>query len=249
MLAVHTFVKLTWVDLKLYLRSWIASFFTMAFPVLMLFLFGAMYGNDPSPIFGGYGSMDVAVPGYIASLVIGSNAFMTLPLELASRRQQGVLRRMRATPLVPSAVLVSQLIVNLLMSLVGATLLVFAGILAFHIQTPVKLLSVLPGFLISCVSLFSVGLLIAALAPNINTARAACFLIFYPMMFLSGGTIPLQFLPETIQRASRFLPLTYAVDLLKGIWLNNTWDLTALLVLSGILVISLTLASLFFRWE
>jgi ABC-2 type transport system permease protein len=249
MLTIQTLTKLTWVDLKLNLRSWIASFFTLVFPLLMLFLFGAMYGNKPSPLFNGFGSMDVTVPGYIAALVIGANGFMTLPLELASRRQQGVLRRMRATPLHPGAVILSQLLVNLLMTTLGAVLLVIAGVLVFNIHTPDQFMPVLLGFILSCSSIFSIGLLIASLVPNINTARAVCFILFYPMMFLSGGTLPLQFLPETIQKISAFIPLTYAVNLLKGLWLNTSWDMNAVFVLSGILLVSLSLSIWLFRWE
>jgi ABC-2 type transport system permease protein len=249
MLTMQTLTKLTWVDLKLYLRSWIASFFTLVFPLLMLFLFGAMYGNEPSPLFGGFGSMDITVPGYIAALIIGANGFMSLPLELAARRQQGVLRRMRATPLHPGVVISSQLLVNLLMSFGGAVLLVIAGVLVYHIHTPAQILPIILGFLISCASLFSIGLLIASLVPNINAARAVCFILFYPMMFLSGGTMPIQFLPETIQKASAFIPLSYAVRLLKGLWLNNTWDMTAVWVLCAILLVCLVLSIWLFRWE
>ena len=93
------FAMLTWIDLKLSLRNVIATFFTLAFPVLMILLFGAMYGNAPEANYRGFGAMDAAVPGYAATLVIGSAAFMGLPIELASRRQSGVLRRLRASPL------------------------------------------------------------------------------------------------------------------------------------------------------
>ena len=61
-----------------------------------------MYGNQPAAIFGGHGSVDVTMPGYIAALVIGTTGFMSLPMELAAHRQLGVLRRLRATPLPPA---------------------------------------------------------------------------------------------------------------------------------------------------
>jgi ABC-2 type transport system permease protein len=71
--------KLTLIDIKLYLRNFVSLFFTLVFPLLMLFLFGSMYGNEPSPFFGGHGSMDVTIPGYIATIIIGTTAFMSLP--------------------------------------------------------------------------------------------------------------------------------------------------------------------------
>ena len=98
---MKSLLKLTFIDLKLYLRNYIASFFTLVFPLLMLVLFGSIYGNQPLPMFGGHGTVDITVPGYIATLVIGTTAFLSLPVDLALQRQLGVLRRMRATPLRP----------------------------------------------------------------------------------------------------------------------------------------------------
>ncbi|HEX7432821.1 MAG TPA: hypothetical protein VF326_04140, partial [Anaerolineaceae bacterium] len=62
------------------MRDFISAFFVLAFPLMMLIMFGAMYGNDPSPLFNGKGTMDVTVPGYIVSLVIGTTGFLSLPI-------------------------------------------------------------------------------------------------------------------------------------------------------------------------
>ncbi len=60
---MQAFVKMVWIDLKLFSRNWVAAFFTLAFPVLNMFLFGTMYGNQPAAYFGGHGSVDVMIPG------------------------------------------------------------------------------------------------------------------------------------------------------------------------------------------
>jgi len=75
--------------------------------------------------------------------------------------------------------------------------------------------------------------------------------IFYPMMFLSGATIPLELMPETIQRVADFLPLTYVTRLLRGLWFGDGWGehLLETAVLGGILAVSTFLASRFFRWD
>ncbi len=245
------FFKLTFVDLKLTLRNWMASFFTLAFPLLMLFLFGTMYGNKPSPAFGGHGSMDVTLPGYIASIIIATTGLMSLPMELVARRQQGVLRHLRATPLPAGFILGSQLLVNLIMSTLGAVLLVGGAILAYNVYLPApgSWLAVLAAFLLGCVSISALGFLIASLARSINTARAVSMLIFYPMMFLSGGTLPLQFLPKAVQDFSEFLPVTQVVKLLQGTWFNNGWNWTAALVLAGVLAAGALVSARLFRWE
>lgn len=95
--------SMTKTELKLYLRDPMAVFFTLLFPLMMLFLFGSIFGNESDPDLGGRGSVDVSVPGYIA-ITIATNAIMGLPINLATYRAGGVLRRFRATPLAPSVV-------------------------------------------------------------------------------------------------------------------------------------------------
>ena len=145
---MDSLMKLTYIDMKLYFRNTVAIFFTLVFPLLMLALFGGIYGNQPTDLFGGYGSVDITVPGYIATLVIGTAAFMSLPMDLSTQRQLGVLRRMRATPLHPGIVLASKLISNLLISLIGMALLIIAGRVLFQAHLPVNWPTVLLGILL-----------------------------------------------------------------------------------------------------
>jgi len=246
---MQSLIKLTYVDLKLYLRNTIATFFTLAFPLLMLAIFGSVYGNTPSAFFDGHGSVDVTIPGYIATLIIGTTAFLSLPMDLAVQRQLGVLRRMRATPLQPGKVLVSKLITNLLVSLLGMALLVTAGALAFKAALPANWLVLFLGIVLSSMSLYALGFALASLVRTANAVRAVSFILFYPMMFFSGGTLPSQLLPKAIQDVARFLPMTYAVNLLHNLWFGKGWDLTAVLVLSGFMVAGALISIRFFRWE
>ena len=129
---MNAMISLAWVDLKLALRNVIATFFTFVFPVLMVLLFGAMYGNAPSSA-GLPGAMDRAVPGYVVALVIGSAAFMGLPIELVSRRQSGVLRRFRLTPVPAWTPLVSLVVVNVVVC-IAATVLALTIVAAINKQ-------------------------------------------------------------------------------------------------------------------
>ena len=60
------FGKFTWIELKLFLREPVGCFFTLLFPPLLLLLFGSIYGNEPTPMFGGRGTVDVSLPAYNA---------------------------------------------------------------------------------------------------------------------------------------------------------------------------------------
>ena len=246
---MNAFLKLTLIDLKLYLRNYVATFFTFVFPLLMLVLFGGVYGNKPEAVFGGYGSMDFTLPGYIATLIIGTTAFMSLPMDLAFQRQLGVLRRMRATPLHPAMVLGSKLITNLLVAVVGMAIMVFSGVAIYQTYVPKDWLPVFLGILLSCLCLFALGFALASLVRSANAVRAVSFVIFYPMMFFSGGTIPGQFLPVTVQNVARVMPMTYTVNLVRDLWFGKGWDLTTVAVLVGFTIAGILVSVRFFRWE
>ena len=118
--------ELTWINLKLYIREPIGTFFTLAFPPLLIVLFGAIYGNDPSPMFGGHGSMDVSMSGYTA-IILSTVGFMNIPITIGNYRELGVLRRYQASALRPRVFITADVIANMLMLLLGLMLLVSTG--------------------------------------------------------------------------------------------------------------------------
>jgi ABC-2 type transport system permease protein len=242
--------RLTAMDLRLYLREPIATFFTLAFPPLLVVLFGTIYGNDPTPMFGGRGSMDVSLPAYTA-LILGTVAFLSIPIKIGSNRETGVLRRYRSAGLPQRVYVLADVITNLVMTVLGMVLLVAVGSLLYHVRFEGNPLLVLAGVLFSAVSMFSIGYVIASVAPNARTAQLIGMVVFYPMMFLSGAGIPMEVMPESVRRISEFLPLTYAVRLLKGLWFGVAW--TSLLletgVLAGTALVCALVATRFFRWE
>ena len=244
------FGKLTLVNLKLYLREPIATFFTLAFPPLLVVLFGAMYGNDPSPMFGGYGSMDVSMPAYTA-MILGTVGFLGVPITISGYRESGVLRRFQATPMRPLTYILADIVANLVTTLLGMMGLVIIGWLLYRVQFEGQVMAVILAVVFCGLAMFSIGYLIAGLAPGARTAQVIGMVVFYPMMFLSGASIPLEVMPETIQRIADFLPLTYVVRLLRGLWFGDAWGehLIETAVLAGVLLVCTALAARFFRWE
>jgi ABC-2 type transport system permease protein len=237
---------------KLYLREPVAFFFSMAYPALLLLLFGFIYGNDPDPDFWGrnYGTVDASVPAY-AGIIIGTVALMGIPIDTASSRENGVLRRYRATPLRPAVYLIASVLVYLTIALLGMLVLILVGELVFGLRFDGSWLNVLAAFLLSALAFYAFGYLVANLANTARIAQVIGMVIFFPMMFLSGAGMPIQLLPEGLQRVSEFLPLTYVVRLIQGLWFNDAWSTLWLpvLVLVGILIIGTFLAAKFFRWE
>lgn len=241
--------KMTWVELKLFLREPAAMFFTLAFPVMVLLLFSALFGNEPVQGSPGLRSVDVMAPAY-TGMVIGTTALLGLPIILTGYRQQGILRRLRATTLHPATILASHVLVNLLMTILGITLLIATAFFVYDLRIPEAPLSVTLAFIIATLSFFALGFVLAGLVASARTAQILGQVIFFPMFFLSGAAgIPREMFPDTLRRVSDFLPLTYVVNLIQDLWIKGSWNLTALAVLLVLLVVSVAISARTFRWE
>ena len=247
---MKSLLKMSWMEAKLFFREPIGAFFTLVFPLMMLFLFGSIYGNTPTPMFNGLGTIDISVPAYTA-MIIATTGLMGLTITMSTYREKGILRRLQTTPISPFVVLAAQVIVLFLMTLFGMALLIIAGKLVYHIQFQGNALSVLGGFMLSSLSFFAIGFVLAGLMPTARTAQVVGMVLLYPMLFLSGAGFPRELLPAAIKKVSTFLPLTYVVNLLRGLWIGEAWSLhtTNVLVLLAILVVGIGVSIKTFRWE
>ncbi len=242
--------KLTWIEMKLFMREPAAAFFTLIFPLMVLLIFGSIYGNEPTLFFGGYGSVDVSVPAY-AGMIIGSSGLIGLTIIMSMYRERGILRRLNATPVRPQIVLGANVIVSFLMTALGMSLLIVVGKLIFGLRFAGNLLSVTVGFTLSSLSFFALGFVLAGLIPTARTAQVVGMVLFYPMLFLSGAAVPLEVLPEKVRQYTSFLPLTQVVKLLRGLWIGESWSQhwTEAGVLAAMLVIGVVVSAKTFRWD
>ena len=104
---------------------------------------------------------------------------------------------------------------------------------------------------LSTVSFLALGFILAGIVPTTRTALSTVMVLFYPMIFLSGATIPREELPESIRRISQVLPLTHVVNLLRGTWIGDPWSrhLVDVAVLAGMIVLGVAITAKTFRWE
>jgi ABC-2 type transport system permease protein len=242
--------NLALVEAKLFMREPMGAFFTLAFPLVMLLCFGTIYGNKPGSAGPGRGAMDVSVPCYIA-MVISMTGIFLLPIRMAQYREQGILRRFRVTTVRPQTVLVAQVIVLFAMTLAGTALLIVVGKGLFHLRFWGSVLSITAAFALGTLSFFAFGFMIAGVAGTTRTAQVMAMVLFYPMVFLSGATIPRDQLPEAIRHYGQALPLTHVVTLLQGTWFGQAWGkhLVEVGVLGGLLLLGVVVSAITFRWE
>lgn len=245
---MRVFWKMTIVELKLFIREPTAAFFTLIFPLILLVIFGGIFGNEPVSKFGGRGTVDLSVPGYIG-MIIATAGLLSLPVTLAAYREKGILKRFQASPVSVPMILGSQVTIQTIMLMIGAAGLFTVGRLGYNLSIPSHIFSLFGGFLYSAASFLSLGFLLAGVLPSAKAANAAGMAMFFPMLFLSGSAMPIELLPKGMRTIAEFLPLTHVVSLLKGIWFGQGWDLKPVAVLGGLLVLSVLLSTKTFRWQ
>ena len=203
------------IEFRLFLRDFFGVFFALVFPVLMLMLFGGIYGNEPLYEGADFGMMDVSVPAY-SVMVIGVTGLMSLPLTMSGYQEKKIYKRFDATPVGKQSIMLAQIIVNFVMTLAGIAVLFIAGNLLYQIQIRGDFLSVSVGLFFSIAAMFSMGFLFTAVGRDFKSTNLLCYLFYFIMLFLSGATIPDMLFPDMMKKISDFLPMTYAVDLMQG---------------------------------
>ncbi len=243
-------LKMTWVEAKLFLREPMSAFFALVFPMMYLLLFGAISGNQPTPQFGGQRTIDASIPG-LAAAVICIAGLMSTTMTMSTYREKGVLRRLQTTPVSPLVVVVAQATVVFAITALGMVLLIVAGKLIYHVSFAGSALSVLAGFVLSSLSFFGIGFVVAGIMPTVRSAWVVGMVLLYPMLLLSGAFFSVELLPPAVQKVSSFIPLTYVVNLLRGLWMGQPWGdhLLDVGVLAGMLVLGTIVSAKTFRWE
>jgi ABC-2 type transport system permease protein len=238
----------TWIEVKLFLREPLTVIFTLALPLIFLFVLGGVFGNTPNPsVYRGAGPLDFYVPGYLA-LVWAAVGLLAVPVHLARYREDGVLRRLRASPARPWVVLGSQLGVAFAVSLTGGILVLGVAALAFDVHVPKSPAGVVGAWLLCALVFASLGLLLSCV-PSSRGALGAGLGLFFVMMMLCGTGPPPEVLTATMRSVADVLPLTYVVRILQAPWLGLAWSVRDIVVALGFSAVATALSAVLFRWE
>lgn len=247
---MNAYLRLIAFDLRLYLRDWLTIFWVLIYPILMLVIFGSMYGSQVDAETGKR-FIDSYMPALCVLNVISVSLF-TLSINMITHRENGTLRRYRVTPIRASAVLLSHSIQGVLLVLVGALEIILVAKLIWDIEiTAAAMATLLACLLLGCVAFFGLGFAMSGLANNAGAASGLAMIVFFPMLFLSGVTMPVKLLPQIMQSISDWLPMTYMVKLAQGVWQGEALTSFGMefAVLGGAVVLFTVLALWLFRWE
>lgn len=246
---MRTLLKLTWVEIKLFMREPITVVFTLALPIIFLFVMGGVFGNEASEgIYRGVGAMNYYMPSYYG-LIMMAIGTVSLPVHLTSYRERGVLRRFRASSFSVWSVLISQLLVSFVIAIAGSILITILGKVAYDPDWPVYTGLLILAFIIGTICFSCFGFFLGAVLPSTRAAQGVGMLLFFIMMILGGAGPPPEVLSTGMKIIGEATPLHWVIYMLQDPWLGFGWHTNASLIVAGITVISAGLAAKFFRWE
>lgn len=241
-----TFLK---VEGKLSLRCPDGIIFGIGMPVGVLLLIAVVAGSQSA---GGvqYSFLQSA---FAALLTVGicATAFMGLPLTIADYRDKKILKHFFATPIRPFMILSVQMVIGMLTAILSAALVTILAVFGFGYRMEGNPLLFIGAFLLVMFSMYSIGMIIASLCKTVKIANVVTTFVYFPMLFLSGATIPFELFPDTVQRVCNILPLTHGIKLLKAVsldmWSSDIWISVALLVVFAVVGCIISVVS--FKWD
>ncbi len=243
--------KLTWLEIKIFLREPLGAFGSILIPVLVFVFVGRILGGRVAPAsIAATGFLRVGLP-VLVSILIALSGVLSLVTIISIYREGGILRRLRATPLRPQTILTAHVLVKLVLTVATMALMMLAGKRYYPVNMNIPIFGFTMALLISTWSILSIGFLIASLVPTARFAQPVGAAILYPMLALCGLFFPLESLPPLLRGVAHVLPLTYAVSLLEGIWKGEAWsahmgDVAALVL---VFTVCTALSAKVFRWE
>lgn len=229
--------KLTTVELKLLARE-PGSLFTVLIPLFILVIFGSSI--EPG---------DTVLLPMALAIAVGLVGLYMLPTTLATYRERGILRRLSTTPLRPGNMLAVQLLLQLVLTVVTCGLLVAVGVNVLGARPPGAVWAVVMTIVLGTAAMFSIGLLIAALAANGRSANGIGVLLYFPMAFLAGLMQPVDQMPVLLARIGAYTPLGAFRQSLQDVWTGGAPSLPLLAVMTCYAVVLSVAAARFFRWE
>jgi ABC-2 type transport system permease protein len=227
---------------KMFWRNPSAAFFNFLLPLLLLVLTATAFGVDDE-------ELDTLIPG-IAGMGVVATTFTSLAFNITILRDDGVLKRVRGTPIPAGAYLGGLMGSVTLNAFLQVAMVVCVGHLAYGVEWPQE-----PGLLIlftvlGVICFAALGVAFSHAIPNEDAAPAYTNAVFLPLIFISGVFYSTDDLPEALKVIAQALPLSHLIDgLSQGIvgGSNDVWSAAA--VVAAWAVAGLFLAVRFFRWE
>jgi ABC-2 type transport system permease protein len=246
---VNLFLHELKTEQMLFWRNRESAVFTFMLPIVFFLMFGAIYGDDlVEKRYRGAAFLVAGMIGY----GVASVAFAGLAITMVIRRESGVLKRIRATPLPASTYIASVLASTLLVFVIEAAIIVLLGKVLYGVDLPARPFSLALALLLGAATFAALGLGITSLVRSAEGSSAVINIVYLPMAIVSGTFFSTEKYPAFLSALADVLPLTYFTELTRHIMLDGKpiWTQggpVGAVVLWG--VVGLVGALRGFRWE
>jgi ABC-2 type transport system permease protein len=235
-------------------RTPIAVFFTLALPLIMLLLFNALFGDEEVDTEGGTWPLSQFYTGSLAAFTAVSATFTNLANLIPVRREEGVLKRWRGTPLSPWIYIAGAIGSAVVIAAVGVVIMITVGVVAYDLDLDAaKMPAAVVTFIVGVASFAALGLAVASLVPNPDAAPAVTNAIILPLAFVSDVFIQIDDPPAWVDFVGDVFPLKAFVQAFQAALNPNVeppgfeWGKLAFVAAWG--VAGLLVALRWFKWE
>ncbi|HEY7196350.1 MAG TPA: ABC transporter permease [Gaiellaceae bacterium] len=230
---------------RLFWRSRESAFFTFLLPIILLVLLGSAYGDELQDGVKGATYLLAGLIGY----GIVATAFAGLAISLVVRRELGVLKRVRGTPLPPAVYLAAVIVSTLLVIALEVVIQVVIGKYVLDASYPDNPWGLILVVVLGSASFAALGLAITGVVRSSDGSSAVVNAILLPMAFISGSFFSKATMPDFLQAIGDVLPLTYLLQLLREVFLGETLGVGAIAVLLVWGAAGFVFAVRIFKWE
>ena len=242
------FLSMYRVEQKIFFRSPDVILFCLAMPLVVFIVITMITGGKNAADSG----LTYLQSSYVALSTVGicCSAFMSIPITVVELRSQGILRRMYCSPCSPARLLACDTICSGVIAALSTLILTVAAVVVFGYRMQGSVFVYFAVWLLTMISMFSIGLMVASLCRTTKSMNVATSLLYFPMLLFSGATIPAEVFPAWFRGIAKLMPLGVGIDLLKSVSMGCYDSITVpVITLIAITVICGTVAVKTFRWE
>ena len=242
---MKAFSTLFRVEFRLSLRDMNMPIFAVIMPVVVMLVVGMMFGDQPAYEGASYTFVAQSV-GAVSAIGICAGGAMGLPLVVSNYRHRKILKRYFVTPVSVHTILAVQVAIYTVYALISAVLVFGFGYGAFMAGS-----AFVGSYVLVLAAMLALGMMVGGLAPNEKVAGVLASLLYFPMLLLSGTTLPYEMMPTAVQRGADLLPLTQGVKLLKATSLGLPVDqaVVPVAIMAVWAAVCTVIAVRFFKWE
>lgn len=243
---MKAYLALIGIDLKLALRQRTVIFFNYLFPLIFFFTFGVFLGARTDV------GRATIVMTMSTTLGILGNGLFGAGIRALQEREMNILRRYKVTPITPAPLLVASMVTGWMIFLPYILLLITVSHYWYNMPWPRHSLALIVFISIGLVAFRAIGLVIASVANTMQEGTILVQLLYFPMLFLSGATFPIDNGPALLKIISKFIPATYLVKgiteiMLRGASFGDVSKWAGALVIT--MAVGLIVGMKLFRWE